>query len=180
MATATMTSVDVPLITVEEYLHTVYEPDVDYVDGRIEERNVGELDHSDLQKVLTIIFGVREKDWGVKVQPELRTQTAETRYRVPDLLIIPTGLPREQIIRTPPLLCIEILSPEDRWSRIDRRIHDFFSMGVPVVWVFDPEQRTVTVLMKSGARTELREGILTLDGTPVAVPVAEVFAVLDE
>ncbi|SEF95635.1 Endonuclease, Uma2 family (restriction endonuclease fold) [Bryocella elongata] len=180
MATANMTSVDVPLVTVEEYLHTVYSPDVDYVDGRLEDRNVGEFDHSSIQSILIVIFGTHQKDWGVKVLPELRTQTNEARYRVPDLLIIPTGIPREQIIRTPPLLCIEILSPEDRWSRLERKIQDFFTMGVPVVWVFDPEQRVVTVLERSGTRRELRDGVLGLEGTPVAVPVVEVFAVLDE
>ena len=32
-------------VSVEEYLHSVYEPDLDYVDGRLEERNMGEFDH---------------------------------------------------------------------------------------------------------------------------------------
>lgn len=180
MASAAAHSVDVPLVTVEEYLHTVYRPDVDYVDGRIEERNLGEYDHSSLQSILNVIFGIHEKDWGVKVRPELRTQTGATRFRVPDLAIISADAPREQILRTPPLLCIEILSPEDRWKRVEARIQDYFTMGVPVVWVFDPEQRTVTVLERSGARTEHREGTLTLAGTPVAIPIADVFAVLDE
>jgi hypothetical protein len=33
-------------ISLEEYLHTDYEPDCDYVDGVIEERNVGGRRHS--------------------------------------------------------------------------------------------------------------------------------------
>ena len=37
------------LIPVEEYLRTTYDPDCDYVDGEVQERNLGELDHSDLQ-----------------------------------------------------------------------------------------------------------------------------------
>jgi hypothetical protein len=32
--------------SVDEYLSTTYRPDCDYVDGRVVERNVGELDHS--------------------------------------------------------------------------------------------------------------------------------------
>ena len=38
------------LVSVEEYLRTSF-PDADreYVDGRIVERNVGEVDHSDVQ-----------------------------------------------------------------------------------------------------------------------------------
>jgi len=180
MAIATMTSVDVPLVTVEEYLHTVYSPDVDYVDGRIEERCVGEFDHSEIQTILAIIFGNHRKDWGVKALTELRTQIGAKRFRIPDLLVIPIGVSREQIIQTPPLLCIEILSPEDRWNRLEGRIQDYFAMGVPVVWVFDPEQRNVVVMQKTGERHEMREGTLTLEGTPVAVPIADVFAVLDE
>lgn len=37
------------LVSVDEYLHTSYDPDCDYVDGAIVERNVGETDHSDCQ-----------------------------------------------------------------------------------------------------------------------------------
>lgn len=170
----------VPFVTVEEYLHTVYKPDVDYVDGQIEERNLGEYDHSDIQSILTAIFRINQKAWGVKALAELRTQTGETRFRVPDLLIVKLGSEREQVIRTPPLLCIEVLSPEDRWVRLEQRIQEYFTMGVPVVWVFDPQARRVTVLERSGARRERKQGTLGLEGTPVAVSIAEVFAVLDE
>jgi len=39
---AAASAVPVPYVSVEEYLHTVYEPDMDYVDGVLEDRNVGE------------------------------------------------------------------------------------------------------------------------------------------
>ena len=42
-------AVRVPFLSVEEYLHSSYEPDADYVDGFLEERNLGEFDHGDLQ-----------------------------------------------------------------------------------------------------------------------------------
>ena len=37
-------------VSVEEYLKTSYEPECDYVDGEVQERNVGERDHSILQR----------------------------------------------------------------------------------------------------------------------------------
>ena len=37
------------LISVEDYLASAYEPDCDFVDGHIEERNVGEVTHARLQ-----------------------------------------------------------------------------------------------------------------------------------
>jgi Uma2 family endonuclease len=167
-------------VTVEEYLHTVYEPDVDYVDGQIEERNLGEREHAGIQAALAGIFFQHRQDWGLRAYPELRTQTGKNRFRVPDILVERRGAPKEPIVHTPPLLCIEILSPEDRWHRYEQRIQDYFTMGVPVVWVFDPQTRSVTVLERSGTRREVKEGVLGLEGTPVAVSIAEVFAVLDE
>ena len=47
------------LISVEEYLATSYRPDCDYVDGRIEERNLGEYDHSSLQTAIGAYFFAR-------------------------------------------------------------------------------------------------------------------------
>src|SRR5579863_5378854 len=44
------------LVSVDEYLHTSYHPDCDYVDGDIVERNVGELDHSELQGEIYAYF----------------------------------------------------------------------------------------------------------------------------
>src|ERR1700744_5009601 len=46
-------------ISVEEYLDTSYRPDCDYVNGEIEERNVGEKDHAIVQRVLTMLFGLK-------------------------------------------------------------------------------------------------------------------------
>ena len=45
----------------------------------------------------------------------------------------------------PPRLAIEILSPSDKAGQITRKITDYLSNGVEVVWLIDPEQRNVTV-----------------------------------
>jgi hypothetical protein len=44
------------LISVGEYLKNSYRPDCDFVDGRIEERNLGEHDHAALQAALILWF----------------------------------------------------------------------------------------------------------------------------
>src|SRR5215467_16283846 len=113
------------LISVEEYLSTSYEPDCDYVDGVIEERNLGELDHGWLQALLISYFFARRKEWGISVIPELRVQVKPTRFRVPDVCVVIGGKPGEQILTKPPFLCIESLSPEDRMSRVEQRIDDY-------------------------------------------------------
>jgi Uma2 family endonuclease len=63
-----------------------------------------------------------------------------TRFRIPDVCAIPLSDPLVEILRTPPLLCIEILSREDRMSEIQERVEDYLAMGVPAVWVIDPHR----------------------------------------
>jgi Uma2 family endonuclease len=45
----------------------------------------------------------------------------------------------------PPRLAVEILSPNDRADRMTRKITDYLQNGVEIVWLVDPEARTVTV-----------------------------------
>src|SRR5436305_1635741 len=100
------------LISVREYLSTSYRPDCDYVDGVVVERNLGEYDHGRLQAAIIIYFS-RHEEWGVEVVPEQRVQVSPTRFRVPDLCVV-VGKPSEPILHTPPLICFEILSRDDR------------------------------------------------------------------
>jgi len=136
MATATPVR-----ISTSEYLHTSYRPDCDYVDGVIEERNLGEFDHSALQEALLEWFRSHRQDSGLRAYPELRIQVSPTRFRVADVCVISNAAPREQIIQTPPVAVIEVLSPEDRVSRYLARLDDYRKMGVRNVWVIDPAER---------------------------------------
>jgi len=97
------------LISIEEYLNTTYRPDVDYVDGEIEERNPGEFDHADLQSELNAVLRAHQKDWGVGVVVETRARVSPTRVRIPDVCVLSATLPRERIISHPPLLRVEVL-----------------------------------------------------------------------
>ena len=94
-------------ISVEEYLKTVYRPDCDYVDGAIEERNLGEWDHASIQTNLALFFRSRFRETGIDAVVEWRFQLKPTRFRIPDVTVI-RGKSDEQILSKPPLLCIEI------------------------------------------------------------------------
>lgn len=167
-------------VSLYEYLHSDYQPDMDYVDGVLEERNLGENQHADLQGELITLFRNHRNEWKVRTFPEQRVQISRTRYRVPDLCIMPASWKRESIITTAPLLCIEILSPEDRLKRTITKCNDYFSLGTTEAWIFDPDERTVMVLRPDGTMTTHREGTLSLAGTPIAVDLPATFAVLDE
>ncbi len=171
MATAAV----VPFVTVDEYLHTTYHPDADYVDGEIEERNVGEWDHSKLQKLIVMALAAFEGTGEYISAFETRVQISATRFRIPDVCIIRAADEPDRIVSAPPVLCIEVLSPEDRYSRIQARCQDYLRMGVPEVWIFDPETMSVDVLTASGS-THRTEGILKLEGTPIQLDLAALTA----
>ncbi len=165
-------------ISVEEYLDTSYRPDCDYIDGEIEERNLGEKEHAILQRFLTILFGLKERDWRVEVYPELRVQVSPTRFRVPDVTVVAAGLEWKRILRTPPLLCIEILSPRDTLSGIRQRADDYLNFGTEHVWVIEPELRKAYIFTRT-AMQEPENGVLAIAGTPIQVVLGDLFAELD-
>ncbi len=163
------------VVTVEEYLRTSYDPDREYVDGVVLERNVGEKDHSRLQALLTTYLVSREKTWNIHVYTEQRVQVSATHYRVPDICVIAGPEPQEQIFTSPPFLCIEILSPEDRAAAMQRKIADYLRFGVRYVWVIDPETLQAWVHTASGS-WEAEASVLKTDNPDMVVPLPELFA----
>jgi Uma2 family endonuclease len=175
---ATQPVIEIP-VRVEEYLATVYEHDCEYVDGIVEERAVGEFDHACLQALLIGLFLQHRDDWGVFPLPEQRTQTRATRFRVPDVVVLRKGAPREKILKTPPLLAIEILSPEDSLRRTNVKAMEYLEFGIEHVWIIDPASRTGYRATPEGL-DELENGVFTVPGTPIQVDLTKLFAELDE
>ena len=138
------------LLSIDEYLHTSYSPDVDFVDGEIEERNLGEFEHARLQYKLASFFDGKEKLWGIQGVIEQRIRVRPTRVRICDLAILRADAPREKVTETPPLICIEILSPEDRISRAEKVLADYLAMGVPNLWLIDPIRRSAHTFDNAG------------------------------
>jgi Uma2 family endonuclease len=103
-------------------------------------------------------------------------QVKRTCHRVPDICVVLGAKPTEQILTKPPFLCIEILSPEDRMRRVKIRIADYLAMGVPYVWVLDPQTRQAYVATPTKALREVKTGTLRTENPVLEVPLAEVFA----
>lgn len=166
------------LVPIEEYLRTSYRPDCDYVDGEVIERNLGEHEHSDLQTEIAYYFRSRRKQWKLHTVVEQRVQVAATRFRIPDVCVVQAGGPHPGIYRQPPLICIEILSPEDRIGRMQQKIDDYLKFGVRYVWVINPEDRRVWAHTIEGSR-EIKDGILRTEDPAIEVDLTEIFAGLE-
>ncbi|HVP49047.1 MAG TPA: Uma2 family endonuclease [Bryobacteraceae bacterium] len=162
------------LVSVEEYLRTSF-PDADreYVDGRIVERNVGEVDHSDVQSSILHYLRTRYKKriWaGVTV----RVQVKKTRFRIPDVTVVAGSKPAERIIRKPPAVVMEVLSPDDRAGDIEEKINEYLAFGIPCVWVINPETRRAYVHTSKGSH-EAKERVWRAESAGIEVPLAAIF-----
>ena len=161
------------LISVEEYLATSYSPDCDYVDGELVERNLGTRDHSRLQGEIPGWFRDRRRELRLRTYPEQRIRVSQRRFRIPDICVYHNE-PDEQVFTQPPYICIEILSAEDRFPRLQGKCDDFLKMGIVNLWVIDPESQRAWTITQAGHLEALDDMLRTTDGR-VVLPVADLF-----
>ncbi|HKD83178.1 MAG TPA: Uma2 family endonuclease [Terriglobales bacterium] len=128
-------------ISLDQYLRTSYRPDRDYVVGDLEERNVGEKDHSAVLAFFVKWFAEHEGELKLEAFPEIRIKVSAQQVRVADVAVLRVDEPYEPVLTKPPVVVIEILSPEDRLNRYERRLRDYREFGVPHLWVIDPQHR---------------------------------------
>ena len=62
-------------VTVAKYLATSYHPDREYIDRTVEERHLGEYDHTNLQSALFAWFRFRQREWGIRAVAGFETVT---------------------------------------------------------------------------------------------------------
>jgi Uma2 family endonuclease len=123
------------LISVEEYLNTSYDPDMEYVDGVLVERHVGDWAHSLTQRNIVLNLGRKYPEvYGV---PEFRSRTRSTRYRIPDVTVVLTA-PQTDYLLEAAFLAIEILSKKDAMTNVIEKLEEYSQKGVPHIWLIDP------------------------------------------
>ncbi len=172
------TEVEGERVSMEEYLATSYRPDRDWVDGQVRERNMGEGQHAVVQKFLAMFLGNHEEEWGILALTEQRVQVSATHFRVPDVCVVSGKQTFEVIVRTPPLLCVEILSREDTATEMLERVDDYRLMGVATVWMIDPRRRSASVIDASGAMRRAQTE-LTVPETKIRLAMDVLFAQLN-
>lgn len=165
------------LVPLSEYLHSTYEPDREWVEGELRERSVPELSHSSVQTFMAAYFTFHKKEYGIRAYTELRMRVTAERIRIPDVTVVRDSDPADEIVVVAPLLCIEVLSPEDRMSDIQEKVDEYLDMGVNSVWVVDPRRRKA---FQTDVRSLQPVEELTVPDTRIAIPLSDVFEELDE
>lgn len=166
-------------MTVEQYLRTSFEgPDREFLDGEVVERNMGELPHGLVQGELVFLLRRLSPDFGLTVVPEIRLQISPTRFRVADLAAWRAGPIGTRIPTVPPFLAVEILSTEDRLTRMQPKIQEYLRLGVEHVWIVDPDERSALSYTPAAPAGVLVD-VLRTDDPPIEIRLADLLQVLD-
>jgi len=161
------------LISIEEYLNTSYSPDREYRDGVLLERNVGSEPHSWLQAQLASYFNRRRKQWKIKAYTELRIKVREDWFPIPDVCVYTEPVFKGRYPSVPPLLWIEILSPDDRMVKVWEKANELIEFGIPYVWIVNPDTLESELRTAAGV-TQIKDKTLRIPDTPIVVPLVEV------
>jgi Uma2 family endonuclease len=144
-------------IPLEDYLRTSYDgPDREYLDGEVVERNSGSNPHSESLWRLIILFAGLSKHCAINGRPALRVRVAERRFRVIDLAVYAGEPPSELVPASPPLIAIEILSPDDRMAEMLEKLREYRRWGVTHVWLVDPEARILYTFTEDALKETTR------------------------
>jgi Uma2 family endonuclease len=131
-------------VSAEQYLHTSFEHDAEFVEGRVIQRPVPTWEHACIQGFLIRELWAIGRKLGLYAVPEQRVQVRPDRFRVPDVCVVsdkPEGAFGRRIVVEPPYLCVEILSPEDTAVETLDKVREYLGFGVKWVWVIDPVSR---------------------------------------
>lgn len=148
------------MISVEEYLNTSYDPDVEYIDGVLVERNVGDWLHSLIQRNIVVALTIRYPH--LFAMPELCSQTRSTRYRLPDVSVL-LSRPDTRYLLNAAFLAIEILSEDDKMTRVMEKLEEYQQKGVAHIWLIDPRLQKMSTYAGGVLREVVGDRIATID-----------------
>ena len=132
------------LVAPEDYLKMSFDgPDQEYVEGELVERGMPTYLHARIQALLSFLFESLHRQYPVFVVSELRLALRpKHRYRIPDICVFAGQEPTEAVPDTPPLIAIEITSPDDRLGETLKKLEDYRRWGVTHIWLIDPVEKT--------------------------------------
>lgn len=141
-----------PELSLDEWFALPEDEPGELVDGHLEEEEVPDY----LHELLVVLLGRLLGNWifplgGLVAGSDAKFAVGSGRGRKPDLTVYLPGSrrpPARGLIRVPPDIAIEIVSPTPRDGRRDRaeKMADYAAFGVTWYWLLDPHLRSLEVL----------------------------------
>ena len=141
-----------PELSLDEWFALPEDEPGELVNGRLEEEEVPDYLHELLVAFLVQLL----RNWirpqgGLVAGSDAKFAVSSRRGRKPDLTVyLPGGRrpPARGLIRVPPDVAIEVVSPTPRDGRRDRveKLADYAAFGVAWYWLVDPQLRSLEIL----------------------------------
>ncbi len=135
------TLVEAPSLTLEAF-HAQYDgekPYYEYWNGEAVQKTMPTLIHSLIQKILCFLLDAM----GYESSAEIKLKLAQAYEPIPDVIAWERGSMQGPYPTKPFDVVIEILSPEDAFSRVLRKCRLYEKWGIRRVIVIDPVERLV-------------------------------------
>jgi Uma2 family endonuclease len=172
------------LVTLEEYLNTAYEPDMDFVDGVLVRRNVGPQLHGLLQIIVGSFLRQFRQSHRITAFTETRllVDAKTNRHRIPDVMAVENPFQKGRVVVDVPAIVVEIKSPDDTFDDIVDRCFDYEQLGVVNILVMDPDNKRAWLFEHGDLRLLTGESVsLNLRERPTLdLPFCDMFAELEE
>ena len=160
------------LITPEQYLSTHFEREPELVHGEIVERPLPSFPHGDIQLELGSRLRALARIHGLFSGVEVRVRIDAELYRIPDIAMWTGPEAPEPVPSEPPVLIVEIASPDDRLHDLLQKFEEYRKWGVPNLWLVEPELKKLYTY--DGGLKEALQFELAQFG--FAISAAELFA----
>jgi len=162
-----------PIVSPDDLLTMPDGESFELVDGQLMEKQMGAKAVWVGARIITRLGRfIEEHDLGHLFQDgvQLRCYSDDPdRIRKPDACYVRRGRfapdePPEGFITIAPDLVVEVVSPNDLYYEVDRKVEEYLDAGVQLVWVINPDTRSVQVyvpgsgVMRLDDRQELTGG----------------------
>ena len=179
------------MVTCEEFerlaLAEKISPWCELIDGEVVDRMSGGYVHSLISTNFVVIMSefvraagigrVLTNEAGLHIRSDLpRSRGADVAYL--SFKRMPKGERYEGFLRIAPELIVEVFGQKDSWEDMEDKIRDYHNTGVDMVWVAEPQTRTVKTFPRAGQPEVVHDGA-DIDGGEILpgfkVPIARFF-----
>lgn len=139
-------------ITAEQYFQLTFpEREAELDHGVIHERPMPDFLHSYIQSELILLLRLLLRaNPKYSVCPELRMRVSTDVVRILDICVLDYRPDTDTTPTKPPLLAIEVVSKDDRYTEILKKLREYHQWGVPHVWLIDPRNEQLAIYGPKG------------------------------
>lgn len=155
------------LMTAAEFEALDIDVPVELVRGEVVATQWNGMQHGEVcsNLLFSLEFWVQQEssDYLVVSAAGILTEHDPDTVRGPDVYLLrrdqlPAGEVIPGFLKTPPELCVEVVSPNDIWKDVIAKVDEYLQAGVLEVWVIEPDERQIYAYRPDGPPRTCSEG----------------------